>query len=75
MDNEEIKKQAEEILDKFSKALEKIKIEEAKVERDKDRREEGEGREGDENFREIMFENAPKKKNEFIEAEKGEWTK
>ena len=75
MKKEEIKKQAKEIIDNFVKALENIEIEESRVEREKDRREEAEGRETDEDFREIMFENAPKKKDDFIIGEKGKWIK
>jgi len=73
MDKYEIKKQAKEVIDNFAKSLEKIKIEEARVERGEDRREEKEGEEGDGDFRKIMFENAPKKRDECIEAEKGGW--
>lgn len=70
---EEIKRQAKEILDKFSRALEKVEIEEAKVEREEDRRVEKEGSEGSEEFRKLMLKNAPKTRDEYIEAEKGEW--
>jgi len=73
MDNQEIKKQAKKIIDNFAKELEKVKIEEARVEREQDRREEGEGEEGDEEFRKIMFENAPDKDNDCIVGEKGSW--
>ena len=71
MDEELIKKQAKEILDKFARALEGVKTEEVKLERDEDRRKEnGEKLPID---RKIMFENAPKKKGDCIEAEKGGW--
>jgi len=73
MDREQIRKQAKEILDKFSRALEKVSVEETRVEREEDRREEKEGEEGNSDFRKIMFENAPKRKGEFLEAEKGGW--
>ena len=71
----EIKKQAKEIIDSFSKKLSKIDREmpEPLIERDRGEREEGEGR-CDEGFsREIMFENAPQKNKYFIIAEGKEW--
>lgn len=73
MDIESIKKQAKEVMDNFASALEKVKVEETRVEREEDRRKEGEGKESDSDFRKIMFENAPKKSGECIEAEKGGW--
>jgi len=71
MDEEKIKQQAKEILDKFARALEGIKTEEARVERDESMREEGGKKEKID--REIMFKNAPKIKDDCIEAEKGGW--
>ena len=73
MNQEEIRKQAKDILGKFVGALEKVKVEEARVEREEDRRQEKEGLEGNSNFRKIMLENAPQKSGECIEAEKGGW--
>lgn len=71
---EKIKKEAKQILNKFAKALSKIeKIPDSFVEREEDKREEGEGREGDAEFRQIFFENAPATKKECIEAERGKW--
>ena len=76
-DREEVKKEAKEILDKFAKAIEKVEKEskEAKKESgdESGMREEGSGSEPNSKFREIMFENAPKKTKEHILAEKGEW--
>lgn len=72
IDIEEIKKSAKAIIDSFSKALDKVDVKEARVERDEDRRIEKEGC-CDEEFRNFMFSNAPKTKNECIEAEKGGW--
>ena len=69
----EIEKQTKELLDKFSRALAGVKSEESNVERDKDRREEEAGKEGDKEFREIMFENAEQKNKDFIIAEKKTW--
>lgn len=74
MNPDEIKKQAKEIIDKFSSALEKVKIEESRVEREEDRRIEQEGKEGNADFRKIMFSNATSKDDDCIIAEKGEWT-
>lgn len=76
-EKEEIKQEARKIMDSFSEALESVKEEvgEAFVDRENDRRAEKEGGEKcDEEFREIMFDNAPKKNKDFIIAEKGEWT-
>jgi len=71
---EKIKKEAREILEKFAKALEKIKdIPDSFVERDEDRREEKEGKEPDKDFQKIFFENAPVTKKDSIQAEKGGW--
>ncbi len=71
---EEIKREAKLILNKFAKALEKIKTEDSFVEREEDRREEIEQEEmPDSEFRKIFFENAPATKKECIEAERGKW--
>ena len=77
----EIKREAKLILDKFSKALAGVEASESNVVRDNDRRDEGEGtappgvssEEGNSEFREIMFENAPQKNKDFIIAEKKLW--
>ena len=70
---EEIKKEAKRILDKFAKALAKVKTGDSFVEREEDRRSEGEGEKGDSDFREIFFENAPSTKKDSILAERGKW--
>ena len=73
---EKIKREAKLILDKFAKALEKIKTEESFVEREEDRRKVGDGNREenpDSEFRKIFFENAPSIKKECIEAERGKW--
>ncbi len=71
---EKIKKEAKRILDKFAKALEKVKEkDEYFVERDEDRRKEGDGKEGESDFRKLFFENAPNKNKDFILAERGNW--
>jgi Asp-tRNA(Asn)/Glu-tRNA(Gln) amidotransferase C subunit len=74
-EKEEIKKQAKEIIDSFSKKLEKVKDlpKESHVERELNERKEG-SRKKDSSFsREIMFSNASKKSKDFIIAEKKEW--
>ncbi len=77
MEQEEIKKQAKKIMDDFAKALEKSKVKEETVflERDEDRRQEKDEA-CDNDFREIMLENAEKidaRKEDFIVGEKGGW--
>jgi len=74
-EKQEIKKQAKEILDDFSAKLATVgkEIKETQIER-----KEGERREGEagcsENFsREIMFDNAPDKSENFIIGEKKGW--
>jgi len=69
----EIKKQAKSIMDSFSKKLAKVgKVKESFIERPVDEREEGKEK-CPELDREIMFENAPNKNNDFIIAEKKKW--
>jgi len=70
---DEIKKEAKRILDKFAKALSKVRTGEGFVEREEDRREEGDGIPGDNDFRERFFENAPSVSKDCIKAERGEW--
>lgn len=70
----EIQEESKKLLDKFSKALASVKSEESNVIRDEDRRQEGDGDKVCSNeFREIMFENAPQKNKDFIIAEKKSW--
>ncbi len=72
--NIEVKKQAKEILDKFAKALSKVKTkEDFFVKRKEDRRKESEGFKGDSDFISRFMENAPQTKNKSVVAEKGEW--
>lgn len=69
----EIKKQAKDIMDSFSKKLAKVgKVKESFIERDINEREE-EKFECVEIDRDIMFENAPNKNKDFIIAEKKKW--
>lgn len=72
-----IKEEAKKLLEKFSKSLESVKLgkgeEEWNVERASDRRKEKEGKSCDNDFRKILFENAPSKDRDFIIAEKKTW--
>ncbi len=74
-EKKEIKKQAKAIMDGFSKKLSKIdkKMPEMLIKRDEGEREESGGKKCDEEFRKIMFENAPNKNKDFIIAEKKSW--
>ena len=74
-EKEEIKQSAKKIMDNFADALAEIekKAPETAVEREEFERQEKEPWQADSDFREIMFKNAPKTKNDCIEAEKGEW--
>jgi len=73
-ERKEIKKQAKQIMDSFSKRLSKIgkKIAEPLIERAEGEREESGGK-CSEIDRKIMFDNAPEKNEGFIVAEKGGW--
>lgn len=75
MDESKIKKQAKQILDKFAKALEKVKSssEDFYVDREKFEREEGEGKECEKGFKKRFLENAPQHNEDFIIAERGKW--
>ena len=80
-EKKEIEKQAKAIMQGFSKKLSKIdkKIPEMLIERDEGEREERTGEKCDEEFRKIMFEDAPSKNNtlkgtsDFIIGEKKSW--
>jgi Asp-tRNA(Asn)/Glu-tRNA(Gln) amidotransferase C subunit len=73
-EKEDIKKEAEQIMNSFSKKLETVsdKVSEAVVERPECERQEGKSK-GAKIDRKIMFSNAPKKNEDFIIAEKGGW--
>jgi len=73
-EKEEIKKEAKQIMDGFAKKLSKIdaKMTDSVIERDECERKEGNGK-CSEMDKEIMFENSPEKRGDFIVAEKGEW--
>jgi len=72
-EKEEIKLQAKKIMDEFAKKLEKIKVDEDVFESGEGMRQEGEPWKTPEDFREIMFDNAPLVDNDSIVAEKGGW--
>jgi len=76
VDKEKIQKEAKEILDKFAKALEKVKTDDLDfhVNREEFERVEEIG-EKCEGFKESLLENAPNKNEDFILAEKGKWKK
>jgi Asp-tRNA(Asn)/Glu-tRNA(Gln) amidotransferase C subunit len=83
MDKREIQKQAKEILDKFAKALEGIEEkEDFYVDRGEFEREEKDGgaagsdkSEGQCKFKDELLENAPRKDDDFVLVEKGDWKK
>lgn len=71
---ESVREEAKEILAKFSKELGKVKLTQRKrVVNDSGYRKEGSGMNADEDFRKIMFENAPEKDGDYLIAEKKEW--
>jgi len=76
-ERKEVELKAKNVMLEFGKTLEKLPdIPEVIVYREKFEREEGinEITGSGEKFRDLMFENAPKKNNDFIIAEKGKWT-
>lgn len=74
-EKKKIETKAKGIIMDFGKTLEKLpKMKEAFVDRDRFEREEVGGVECDNDFRKLMFENAPKVENNGIVAEKGKWT-
>jgi hypothetical protein len=83
VDRVKIEKEAWEVLVKFSKALEKVKVSERKVEGEGSgvrKEKEGNGKNvgnirdsKESDFRKRMFANAPEKDGDCIVAEKGKW--
>ncbi len=74
LDENKIKQEAREILDKFAKALEKVKEEpDFYVNRAEFEREEKSEVCKDKGFKQKLLENAGKKDNDFVIAEKGSW--
>lgn len=75
-EKKEIEKKAKGIMEDFAKTLEKLPArKEGIVERVDFEREEKEPWRVDSDFRMIMLENAPKKQDDCIVAEKGAWIK
>ena len=74
-EKQEIKKQAKDIIEDFSKKLSKIdkNPKESTIERNSGERIETKSDKQDNEFRKIMFENAPNKNENFILAEKKKW--
>jgi predicted Asp-tRNA(Asn)/Glu-tRNA(Gln) amidotransferase subunit C len=76
VDQEKIKEEAKEILDKFAEALENVEKEnkdESYVDREDFERIEKEGEECEEGFKEKILKNAPEHNDDFILVEKGAW--
>ena len=76
MNQDQIKEEAKQILDKFASALEKVEEETKEdfyVHRDNFERVEGEGKEGDSDFKKNFLKNAPEHNEDFIIVERGEW--
>jgi len=73
-EKEDIKKQAKDIMDSFSRRLSKLKVsvDEPIIEREKCERVESSGKCEDLD-KDIMFDNAPSKNKDFIIAEKKKW--
>tara|TARA_Y100000310_G_scaffold331347_1_gene404728 strand:+ start:2483 stop:2728 length:246 start_codon:yes stop_codon:yes gene_type:complete len=71
-----IEGEARDILKKFGKSLEKVKVGDGKKKTTGENsgfRKEGKIVGCDDEFRKRMFENAPKKKGDFLIAEKASW--
>lgn len=75
VDLEKIKSDAKKIIDSFSEKLSKVHVldKEPIIERKDFERKEGDGENCDNDFKKIMFENAPNKHEDFILAEKKRW--
>jgi len=73
--NNKIRQEAKQILDKFAKALEKVETKEENfyVDRDEFEREEGSGNGCEKGFKKKILNNAPESDDDFIIAEKGSW--
>ena len=74
MNREEIKTQAKKIIDEFIVALEKTEKIEEKIGFNRDEfLREGKKNKPDEEFKKRILKNAPKKKDDYIVAEKKSW--
>jgi hypothetical protein len=76
IDKAKVEKEAKEILDKFARSLEKVKFDNLNfcVNREEFERVEEKG-ENCEGFKKSLLENASKKNEDFVIAEKGDWKK
>ena len=72
-EKEDIRNQAKQIMEKFSKKLEKVQGQIDSSESEKLEFERAEGKNPLEIDKKIMFENAPNKNKDFLIAEKKEW--
>ena len=75
MDENKIRKQAKQILDKFARALDKVKDKDVDsyIDGGEFERKEGPGKESVEGFKQRFLKNAPEYNDDFIIAEKGDW--
>jgi len=72
-ERQEIKKEAKQIMDKFAKELETLKLPEAEGVRRKEMTRKETKASCKKDFRKSFFENAPNKEGGWIKAEKGGW--
>lgn len=73
MNNEEVRKEARALLDKFGKDLENVKINSKSLKYSGELRKEKSGEKCDTSFKTIMFKNAPRKNEECLILEKASW--
>ena len=73
MDQNKVKIEAKKILDRFAKALEKVKTKETEFYVDREEFERAEIKGKCEDFKLELLKNAPQKDGDFIIAEKGKW--
>ncbi len=74
INKEKIKEEAQSILKKFQKSLEKIELKEKKHEKEQSQfREEGTGLDFDPEFRIALFANAPETDGDFLVSDKKSW--
>ena len=75
MDNSKVENEAKDIIDKFAKALEKVKTKDQDFYIEREEFERDENGTPCEGFKSKLLGNAPEKDNDFIIAEKGAWKK
>ncbi|MEK6872642.1 MAG: Asp-tRNA(Asn) amidotransferase GatCAB subunit C [Nanoarchaeota archaeon] len=73
MDQNKVKIEAKKILDRFAKALEKVKTKETEFYVDREEFERAEIKGKSEDFKSELLKNAPQKDSYFVIAEKGKW--